>query len=214
MPDQIKIQGGFVVVFEGIDGVGKSTQIERLKSHLEGLGYDVVTLRNLGGSPIGEALREVMLSETPRPPLTDMHISLAIQSALIDVIDRARAKGQIVLMDRGPYSLAAYQIYGTGIEGDLAWQHVEAGLDAIHPELSILMTADIETSLDRGREHSGKADYFESKPVEYFENVSQGYIEMADKYSMQILNANRPIEEIARDVSDLVVERLPSQNQA
>ena len=201
-----------MIIFEGIDGVGKSTQIELQKNRLEALGYDVVTLRNLGGSPIGEALRDVMLSETPRPPLTDMHISLAIQAALIEVIDDARSKGQIVLMDRGPYSLAAYQIYGSGIDGDLVWQHVDAGIAAMHPELSILMTADIETSLARGREHSGKADYFESKPLEYFQKVSHGYDEMVAKYSIYAINANRSIAEIADDVNAIVDEKLSVRN--
>lgn len=201
-----------MIVFEGIDGVGKSTQIELQKNRLEDLDYDVAVLRNLGGSPIGESLREVMLSETPRPPLTDVHISLAIQSALIEVIDDARSQGQIVLMDRGPYSLAAYQIYGTGIEGNLAWQHVDAGLQAIHPELAILMTADIETSLVRGREHSGKADYFESKSTDYFQKVAQGYAEMANKYSMQTVNADRSIDAISSDITALVDQKLPSQN--
>ena len=215
MPDQIKIQDGLVVIFEGIDGVGKSTQIDLLKTHLETRGYVVVSLRNLGGSPIGEALREIMLSEIPRPPLTDMHISLAVQSALIEVIDRARSEGKVVLMDRGPYSLAAYQIYGTGIEGEIAWQHVDAGLNAIHPEVSILMQADIATSLERGRKHSGKADYFESKSLEYFQKVSQGYSEMATKYSLQTLDADRDIDEISRDVISIVDSYLarPAQHK-
>jgi dTMP kinase len=187
-----RIEGGRVIIFEGIDGTGKTTQLELARKELERAGWSVMTTRNLGGTPIGEELRKAMLSRLERPALTDFYVSLAIQEPLLDVIGRARQEGKVVLMDRGPLSLAAYQIYGAGIDEELGWKHVGNGMDRIKPEAVILYDADPRTAL--GRLSGSKADYFESKPLDYFDKVAQGFRDAVKRYDAVSIDASLPVD--------------------
>ncbi|HXE10458.1 MAG TPA: dTMP kinase [Verrucomicrobiae bacterium] len=182
IPEVKALAGGRVIIFEGLDGAGKTTQLELVQKELEAAGWPVLALRNLGGTPIGEALREVIKSPLKRPPLTDFYVSLAIQEPLLDVIDRARKDGKIILMDRSPLSLAAYQIYGSGIDAELGWRHVRIGMERIKPEAILLYEITPEAALARKEEAAKQADYFESQPPEYFSKVAAGYKEAADRY--------------------------------
>ncbi len=211
IPPARPLTDGLVVLFEGIDGVGKTTQVDLTRQALETAGWPVLSTRSLGGTPIGEALREVMVSALPRPAMTDLYVSLAIQEALVDVIVSARRQGQIVLMDRGPLSLAAYQIYGGGIDPNLGWKHVQDGMLSLRPELSILYTADVQQSIERGRQQSGKADYFESQPLSYFERVSSGYIIAAERYPVQTVDAGQSIEAVEQQTLDLVARAIDAK---
>lgn len=190
------VQGGLVVIFEGIDGAGKTTQLKKAQDQLEADGWQVFATRNMGGTPIGEALREVLLSNLERPPLTDFYASLAIQEPLIGAIDNARDEGRVILMDRGPLSLAAYQIYGAGVDPGVGWRHVESGMDRIKPEAIILYDADPETALARVRNPSLQSDYFESKPLEYFQKVAGGFTEMAGRFGAVTIDASLPIASV------------------
>ena len=180
--DSKQINGGLVIVFDGIDGVDKSTQLELAKTQLESDNWSVLASRNLGGTPIGEELREVMLSTIDRPSMTNLYISVAIQEALLDKIEQERAKGLIILLDRGPLSLAAYEIYGSRLDEATGWQYVDAGMLRLGPELTIIYNAKTEEALDRLKSKPGQSDYFESMPLEYFERVADGYDIAAKRY--------------------------------
>src|SRR5438270_2506303 len=104
------VSGGSIIIFDGIDGVGKSTQLKLAEEVLTQNGWSTKTARNLGGTPIGEELRKVIKSDIPRPPETNLYISAAIQEALIQSMAEDRQQGKLILMDRGPLSLAAYEI--------------------------------------------------------------------------------------------------------
>lgn len=198
IPSAHPLQNGLVVIFEGIDGVGKTTQLELVQAELEKAGWPVMVTRNMGGTPIGEALRKVIKSPLERPPLTDLYISLAVQEPLLAVIDDARKQGKVVLMDRGPLSLAAYQIYGSGIDESLGWQHVGAAMDRIKPDAVLLYDMDAEQALARIKDKAGD-DYFESKPVEYFRKVADGFRTAASRYpAATTLDASLSIDEIRR----------------
>src|ERR1700679_687500 len=119
--NQRQISGGLLIMFEGIDGVGKTTQLNMVKEALGQQNWLISTARSPGGTPIGEDLRSVMLESHPRPPMTDLYIAAAIQEALIARTDEERADGPIMLHDRGPLSIAAYQIYGSGVDSAIGW---------------------------------------------------------------------------------------------
>lgn len=182
IPKAKPLANGLVIVFEGLDGAGKTTQLDLARKELEEAGWPVLATRNLGGTPIGEALREVIKSPLERPALTDFYISLAIQEPLLNVIDTARKEGKIVLMDRSPLSLAAYQIYGSGIDEALGWPSVEAGMERIKPEAIILYDLKPEAALGRKQPDAAQTDYFESQSLEYFERVATGFKKAAERY--------------------------------
>lgn len=197
-PNPQVVDDGLLIVFEGIDGAGKTTQVELSRDALEAEGWPVQTSRNLGGTPIGEALREVILSPLERPGPTNLYISVAIQEALIGAIDSVRNKGKIILMDRGPVSLAAYEIYGGGLDASLGWPHVDDGMARLRPELVVFYKADVATALQQARQKRHRADYFESQPPSYFERVAKGYEAAAKRYGKQVvtIDAGQPIEAV------------------
>lgn len=204
------IPGGLLVIFEGIDGVGKTTQLELAHDALQAEGWFTYETRNLGGTPIGEALRDVMKSPLPRPPQTNLYLSLAIQEALISTLQAERAKGKIILLDRGPLSLAAYGIYGGGLDELLGWHYVEAGMEQMNPDLTILYRTDVKTALARLQKKPDKGDYFENQPLSYFEQVNRGYEIAAKRYEQQTaaVDAGQPIEVVHEATMALIRRAL------
>lgn len=200
-------------MFEGSDGVGKSTQLEKAAAVLQAEGWDVLKTRNLGGTPIGEALREVSFSLIERPAETDLYISAAIQAALIKAIQAERQKGRIILMDRGPLSLAVYQVHGSGVDEKLGWQFADLGMQAFKPELVILYKANIEVALERARAHSGKADYFENQPLDFFKRVDQGFDEAAERYKVSKLDAEGSIEAVHQATMQLIYKVIETNSK-
>ncbi len=192
------LKDGLLVVFEGIDGVGKSTQLALARDVLQAEKWAVHTTRNLGGTPIGEALRAVMLSQTERPTETNLYIALAIQEALLKAIEKERSGGKIILMDRGPLSLAAYEIYGSGLNKSLGWRYVESAMLELQPDITIIYTTDVKMALKRARQKARAEDYFESKPLPYFERVATGYTIAAKRYRSHslIIDASQTIEAV------------------
>ncbi|HET7060021.1 MAG TPA: dTMP kinase [Candidatus Saccharimonadales bacterium] len=195
--EQKQIPGGMVIFFEGIDGVGKTTQLELAAKALQAEGWAVETTRSHGGTEIGEALREVSLSSAARPVETDFHISLAIHEALAVKVDGCREENRIILIDRGPISMAAYQMYGDGFDMKQGWSAVERDLAIFSPELNIIYTATTSIALDRARKRSGaKANYFESKPPGFFDAAQQGFMDSAERFGATIIDAEQPIGQV------------------
>ncbi len=191
---------GVVVIFEGMDGTGKTTQLQLAAEVLSNNGWHVETARAHGGTPVGEALREVSLSDVPRPALTDLYISMAMHAALAERTTSWRQQGAIILIDRGPFSMAAYQLYGDGLDPDIVWPAVEKELDLFKPELTLLYTAPVEVAIDRARRKQGStADYFENKDNQFFDRVSSGYHSAAARYgAIAIESGDNLIPAVAR----------------
>lgn len=208
----MQISGGLVVVFEGIDGVGKTTQIELTRQALEAEGWAVDVRRNLGGTPIGEALRAVIKSPLERPGLTNLYISAAIQEALAGAVAQARLEGKVILMDRGPISLATYAVYGDNLDPAVGWPYVDRGIGLIKPDLTLVYEADVATALQHAKQKPEATDYFESQPQAYFERVAQGYRAAVARYpDCIVINANRPIPAIQTDTIKQVKAALAAR---
>jgi dTMP kinase len=199
---------GLLIIFDGPDGVGKTTQIKLAQEALEADGRPVVVSRNLGGTRIGEALRDVMLSKIERPEIVNLYISVAIQEALIQDTKARKASGKIVLMDRGPFSLAAYEAYGSGLDKELVWPYVDEGIKGLEPDLTILNESDIGLALKRLKRDGRKADYFESKPRDFFERVVAGYQEAAKRYPVSKVDASGSVQEVHQVTMKLILAAL------
>jgi dTMP kinase len=193
MDKQQTIAGGLLIVFEGMDGVGKTTQLQLAEERLRARNMAVTTRRSPGGTPIGEALREVLLQSTDRPPMTDLYIALAIQEALDESIAQARKAGSIILLDRSPLSIAAYQIYGSGIDEALGWKYIDQYMERLHPDLVIVYSCAPEEALKRAQQKSPTGDYFENMPSSYFASVAKGYEAALTHYPALTIDASQPI---------------------
>jgi len=169
---------GRFVTFEGIDGAGKSTQIAFVEGWLRSRGGDVLLTREPGGTPLGEALRELILHR-PMRPRTETLLMFASRCEHVEtVIEPALAAGRWVLCDRFTDATYAYQAGGRGLpEGDVAqlerWVHPR-----LQPDLSFLFDLDPEVAAAR-LARAQRSDRFESEQREFFVRVRSHYLARA-----------------------------------
>jgi dTMP kinase len=189
------------ITFEGVDGAGKSTQIEALAARLHERGRDFVRTREPGGTPLGERLRELMLGDA-MAPMTETLLMFAARSEHLErVIRPALAAGRWVLCDRFTDASYAYQGAGRGIAieqlDDLA-RLVQGGL---RPDLTVLVDID-PAEAQRRRAQARAADRFEREAQHFFERVRSGYLERAgaEPERFLVVDGSAPPERITAAV--------------
>lgn len=192
------MQSGKLIMFDGPDGVGKTTQFQLVADELQRRGYQVYTTHLLGGTPIGEELRRIMFSDAPRPATTNLHLSLAIYYALAEAIAAERAKGKVILIDRSPLSLIAYQVYGDQVDRDAGFRACQEALQVFQPDLLLLYQAPLEVlQARRAEQQKHKAgDYFEAQALAYHQRTIEGYRVAAEQFPATVIDANGDIAEI------------------
>jgi dTMP kinase len=169
---------GRFITFEGIDGAGKSTQIEVVANSLRERGIAIVITREPGGTPLGEALRDVILHQPMTPAAETLLLFAARAEHLERVIRPALAAGQWVLCDRFTDATYAYQAGGRGMSveriGELEqWVHPD-----LQPDLTLLF--DVPPDVAAGRLALARsADRFESERTDFFGNVRRAYLARA-----------------------------------
>ena len=189
------------VSFEGIDGSGKSTQAELLATALRGEGRPVVSVREPGGTPLGERIRELLLEGAAMSAWTEAALFAAARAELVEaVIVPALRDGSFVVCDRYVDSSLAYQgiARGLGVE-----QVLELSLNAtggLLPERTFLVLLDPEEAARRTR----RSDRIEQDGIEFQRVVDRAYRELAERFPERIttLDGSRPAEEIAKEVRD------------
>lgn len=198
---------GLFITFEGIDGCGKTTQIELLKNSLEKQGKNVLLTREPGAKGLGEKLREILLNyEGDVSSNCESFLFLADRAQHIDtIIKPAIEKGIIVICDRHTDSTVAYQGYGRGL--DLKQIHYlnNIATSGIKPDLTFILDIDVETSLER----IGKArDRMESAGIEFFNRVRNGYIEISkqEPKRVKLINGKDSIENIHNQIITYINE--------
>ena len=199
---------GLLITFDGPDGVGKTTQFELVAQALRDNGHDVYTSHLLGGSPIGETLRQVMFSDNPRPARTNLHLSLAIYYALFAELDVKRQAGTIVLLDRSPLSLIAYQVYGDGLDETIGYQACSDSLEALRPDMIIVYSAPSSVLQERRKDRSKTTDYFEQQSNDYHARTVEGYIAAVDRYDATIVDADGSIAAVHTRTMDALAPLL------
>ena len=170
------------VTFEGIEGSGKSTHLRLLAGALRAAGHTVAETREPGGTALGEALRDLLLtpSATPPEPVAELLLYCADRAQHVaQVIRPALAAGQIVLCDRFSDSTLAYQGYARGL--DLATvRALDASARAgLEPDLTFLLDCPPDSGLARARARSGGSDRFEREAVAFHEAVRRGFHALA-----------------------------------
>ena len=207
---------GRLIVLEGIEGVGKSTQVSFLAGWLEEQGFPVTLAREPGGTVLGERLRDILLDPqvTDLPAQAELLLMFAARSAsLEEIILPALAKGSWVISDRFVDSSYAYQSYGRG----LPLKHVEQlhaqVLGDLKPDMTVILDAPVSVGLARiGGPESG--DRFEREGSEFFGRVRNGYLERAktggNRY--RIVDASQSVLEVRRALLKEVQELMAAQS--
>lgn len=184
-----------IISFEGIEGVGKSTQIELLKNYIQKNNYTVEVLREPGSTETGEMIREILLNNhNPLANPTELLLMFAARSELVKhKINNSNY--DFLLLDRFYDASIAYQGYGRGLPISFI-ESLITFIDCPVPELTILL----DTDVDKGflRKENDKKDRIESSGTEFFNNVRNGYLQIAseDKKRFMVLNALDEIKNI------------------
>jgi dTMP kinase len=166
---------GWFLSFEGVEGAGKSTQAKRLAAALRSRGYDVVLSREPGGTPLGAAIREIVLSGGyPTVPLAELFLMLADRAQHVaEVIRPALATGCVVIADRYADATTAYQAGGRGIDGDLVSRAIAAATGGLAPDLTLLL--DLPVAEARERLKGRIEDRLEAEALVFHERVRASY---------------------------------------
>ena len=198
------------ISFEGIEGSGKSTQIDLLESSLKDLGHNVKKLREPGTTLLGERIREIFLEKTNETidPITEAFLLYASRNHLdANILRKNLDNGSVVIADRYADATIAYQCYGKGLSVDfIDYIHKESKL--LIPDLTFYM--DISAKKSKERISHREMDRMEGESLEFFEKVRQGYLEIAVKSPDRIvcLDAEKSIEELKTEILNKTLEKI------
>jgi dTMP kinase len=195
---------GKFITLEGIEGVGKTTNREYIRSLLEQTGKPCVETREPGGTPLGEALREMLLEHKHEGMSSDAELLMMFASRaehLHKVILPALEAGNNVLCDRFTEATYAYQGGGRGIN-DRKIAELENWVQGeLRPDLTIILDAPVETGRDRAGRRS-EPDRIEKEQNDFFERVRQTYLQLANHYPQRIavVDASVALEQVQDQV--------------
>ncbi len=216
---------GLFITFEGLDGSGKTTQLKHLAAALEAAGHTVVTLRQPGGTPLGDRIRSILLDSRSEAdlgvisPEAEMALMFADRAqALHQVILPALAAGAIVLCDRYTDSSEAYQGAGRSLGTDRILALHRAVCNNVQPDLTLLLLPPFAASLRRARRRNDRhvqqlgtdENRFEREGDAFYTRVYDQYRQIAarDHHRVVVIPDEAPIPAIAERILAIVRERL------
>jgi len=199
--------------FDGIDGVGKTTQMRQFCEWLVSRHVEVVTCRDPGSTPLGEKVREILLTsgeETPIAARSEMLLYMAARAQLVDeVIRPAIALGKTVVSDRFLLANIVYQGYAGGLDVAAVRDVGRVATDSVMPDCIFLLDMSPQAALKR---MGNELDRVESRGDEYREQLRAGFLEEARLWgdAVHIIDADRPPEEIQQEIRKIAEQLLAS----
>lgn len=194
------IKGRFIV-FEGLDGCGKTTQAQLLADYFSCRGAEYLHVREPGGTDVGDKLRQILLD--PDTVLTrwgEVLLLAAARAQLVqDVIRPALVRGMVVVCDRYLFSSLAYQGYGLRQDVELVRQINLEAVGGLMPDWTFLLDIEPDVGLARQANRRG-LDRIEQRDEGFFQRVVEGYQLLANEYGFIALDGNASIQEIHRQV--------------
>lgn len=202
---------GLFISIEGLDGAGKSTQMQFIKEFLEKRSFQVLLTREPGGTNIGEKIREILL-DPQHQEMADMTEALLYAASRAQHVEEfilpALKEGKVVLCDRFVDSSIAYQGGARGL-GQQAVKDINSfATRGLQPNLTIFF--DISPEISLGRIHPEKVDRLEQEKVEFHKGVYDTYLSLAKENPnrIKIVKADRGISEISQDIENILVELI------
>ena len=198
---------GALISLEGGEGAGKTTVLGALRARLEARGHAVVGTREPGGTPVGEAIRALLLApgsaEDGQAPVPNAELLLmfASRAQLVEtLVEPALARGDMVLADRFTDASFAYQGGGRGLAVGVIAELERAFVRRV-PDFTLLLDLDVQAGLARARSRGAPADRIEREKDEFFERVRAAYraraVAQADRIA--VVDASQPVEAVVRD---------------
>ncbi len=202
------------VTLEGIEGVGKTTQVARLSAALTARGIGHVVTREPGGTPLAEKIRELVLSpgEESLPPVAELLLMFAARAVhLANRIEPELAAGRWVICDRFTDATFAYQGAGRGMNQAVIRYLESCVQGARRPDLTLLLDVPVAVGLGRSRKRDvGKdRDRFELERAEFFERVREGYLQRArtEPERMAVIDAAQGLDEVTAAILQALESR-------
>jgi len=204
-------QRGRFITLEGIDGAGKSTHAAWIAETLRARGRTVVATREPGGTPVGEALRELLLRQPMAHDSEALLMFAARREHVLQVIAPALARGDVVLCDRFTDATWAYQGGGHGVSKALIAELERHVHPDCNPDLTLLFDVPARVSrerLDRMRADGRELDKFEQQAASFFDRVRDTYLERAaaEPARFRVIDARRPLADVRADLLRIVGE--------
>jgi dTMP kinase len=221
---QSQASKGIFIVFEGINGCGKTTILNRLNQYLAGKGRDITTTHEPGATSLGLDLRKILLEKNRSKydlcPTSELLLFAADRHQHVSsVIAPALAKNGVVLCDRYHYSTTCFQGFGRGVELSVIDTLNKIATGSIEPDLVLLLDLSVEEGLRRSAHRNktapgGCTDAFESENRLFHERVRKGYLSLTDTSTTPffVIDTHQPIEavwEMVRPLADELVAPTP-----
>jgi dTMP kinase len=213
---------GKLIVFEGIEGSGKSTQIQHIQAWLQ-TGWqklqaatafsELVLTREPGGTELGLALRQLLLDHLHHQPLHDraeLLLYMADRSQHVETCLRPLLQaGALILCDRYTDSTVAYQGYGRGLDLGLIYQLNQMATGGLESDLTLWLDVEVEVGLARMQQR-GQADRIEQATIEFHQQVRQGFQALADQYPQRMIriDANPDQESVTQAIQTVLTEHF------
>jgi len=216
---------GYFITFEGLDGSGKTTQLRRLATTLETQGHKVVTLRQPGGTALGDRIRGILLDSRseaahgPIAPAAEMALMFADRAQSIsEVILPALSDGSVILCDRYTDSSEAYQGGGRRLGSERILAMHAAACDNLQPDLTLLLLPSLESSLRRARRRNQRhvekqgtdESRFEQESDDFYRRIYEKYEEIATREPQRVvpIREDASIDTIEEIIRKIVLSRL------
>ena len=198
------------ITFEGIDGVGKSTQLDLLQQWLTAAGHDVVRTLEPGGTELGKEIRHLLLHRKGDVAPRSEALLYAADRAhhVATVVRPAIAAGKVVLSDRYFDSSVAYQGAARELDVDQVREISLWAVDNLLPDLTILLDLSAEQAMHRRNKTGVEPDRLEQEKVDFFERAREQYLKLAVEPRFLIVDANLSVDEIQAQVRARVAELI------
>lgn len=187
--------------FDGIDGAGKSTQQDLFCEWLRERGHEVLTCRDPGSTPLGEAVREILLGDRYEiGRRAEMFLYMAARAQMVEqVIEPALAAGKTVVCDRFLLANVVYQGHAGGLSPEAIWRIGETAVDGTRPTLTFVLDMSVEAALAR---MNRQLDRMERQSIDFREALRAGFLAEAARRPDQIMvvDADRPVEAIQQEI--------------
>ncbi|MBU7583011.1 MAG: dTMP kinase [Nostoc sp. TH1S01] len=205
---------GKLIVFEGVEGCGKTTQMQLCCQWLESLGISVIVTREPGGTELGVHLRRLLLEKSEDKPVAD------VTELLLYAADRAQhveqelkpnlAAGKYILCDRYTDSTVAYQGYGRGLNMSLIEKLNNIATSGLTSDLTIWLDVDVEVGLSRKRGDAAGLDRIEQETIAFHRRVQQGYSQLAAAHPSRIVQIDGSLskETVSSVIQEILRQRL------
>ena len=216
------LQGGLFITFEGTEGSGKTTQMERLIAKLEQAGYPVTRTVEPGGTEIGRQIRRILLDSknSGLAPTAELLLYFASRAQNVaEVIRPALTQGRAVVCDRFTDSTLVYQGAGRGLGGESIEALHTIACGALQPDITIYLDIDLETGLGRAFERNRAAadgpdeTRLDNEALEFHRRVREAYLSLAvrERPRFRVIDASGTMEAVAQSVWNAVAPALESR---